>query len=448
MPSRLKWKQGTLLLVATALAVAIAASVASAHPQQSGRTLTIYGMGGRDDVAQGRLDIANRVIEGLGSKVENPVAGFNDQAFLARLAARDIPDLVYMSRDNVGTYAARGVLSPLEGCLRAENVNRNQYRQAALSQVTYNGRLYAIPEFTNQITLIVNNNIARQSNVNVADIQTTNWQRLRQANRRMLRVQDGRVTRIGFDPKLPEFFPLWVKWFGADLISKNGLRAQLNTPQAVQALTFANNLIRDHGGWDRFKAFRDTLDYFGRINPMSGNTIGATPFESFWYNVLAEGAPVDITAKYFTNRRGGPITMIAGNGWVIPKGARNPGLACKFIKAMTATASWKAVAKNRFDLRRRQGRAFTGLYTANTEADVEIYEDIYQPMGNRQFDEAVSLLVRAPRYAFAIPLSPASAQFRQAWIDAVNRVLTGQQSPRAALNRAQREAQRAINQAR
>jgi multiple sugar transport system substrate-binding protein len=238
-----------------------------------------------------------------------------------------------------------------------------------------------------------------------------------------------------------------VKWAGKDLISKNGLKAQLNSREAIAALEFAHSLIRDHGGWDRFKAFRDTLDYFGRINPMSGNAMGATPFESFWYNVLAEGAPVDITAKYFTNRKGGPITMISGNAWAIPRGARNQDLACKFMESMTSVAAWRAVGKSRFDLRRRQGRAFTGLYTANATADVRIYEDIYQPMGNKQFDDAVSLLVRAPRYAFSIPLSPASAQFRQAWVDAVNRVLEGRQTPRQALNQAQREAQKAIDDA-
>jgi multiple sugar transport system substrate-binding protein len=404
-------------------------------------------MGGRDDVAQGRLDIANKVIENAGSKVENPVAGFNDQAFLARLAARDIPDLVYMGRSSIGTYAARNALLPLANCIRSERINRNQYRKAALDEVTYKGQLYGLPEFTNQITLIVNNDVARQAGVSVNDIQTTNWPRLRQANRRMLRVQDGRVTRIGVDPKLPEFFPLWVKWAGKDLISKNGLKAQLNSREAIAALEFAHSLIRDHGGWDRFKAFRDTLDYFGRINPMSGNAMGATPFESFWYNVLAEGAPVDITAKYFTNRKGGPITMISGNAWAIPRGARNQDLACKFMESMTSVAAWRAVGKSRFDLRRRQGRAFTGLYTANATADVRIYEDIYQPMGNKQFDDAVSLLVRAPRYAFSIPLSPASAQFRQAWVDAVNRVLEGRQTPRQALNQAQREAQKAIDDA-
>ena len=449
------WKQSGLMLGLVALCAVVAAGIAGAQPSetatasgpQAGRTLNIYGAGGRDDVAQGRLDIANKVIEAGGDSVSNPVAGFNDQAFLARLAARDIPDLVTMSRDLVGTYAAKNTLVPLTNCLRSQSIDRKMYRQAALKQVTYKGLLYGLPEFTNQITLIVNNDVARAAGVPVADIQTTNWKKLRAANKKLLKIENGRVTRIGFDPKLPEFFPLWVKWFGKDLISADGLRAQLNSTAAVAALNFAYSLIRDHGGWDKFKAFRDTFDYFGRINPMSGNQMGATPFESFWYNVLAEGAPVDITAKFFTNRRGGPITMLSGSAWVIPRGAADQDLACKFMKSMTSVASWKAVAKARFDLRKRQGRAFTGLYTANARADVAIYEDIYQPMGNKQFDDAVTLLVRAPRYGFAIPLSPASTEFRQAWIEAVNRVLEGRQTPRQALNQAQREAQAAINKA-
>ena len=116
-----------------------------------------------------------------------------------------------------------------------------------------------------------------------------------------------------------------------------------------------------------------------------------------------------------------------------------------WMKSMTAVDTWVSVAKDRLNLRRRQGRAFTGLYTANTRADVKIYEDVYQPIGKKQFDDAVRLLVQSSRYAFALPVSPGSAELRQAYLDAVNRVLTGRQTPRAALNQAQREAQAAID---
>jgi multiple sugar transport system substrate-binding protein len=170
--------------------------------------------------------------------------------------------------------------------------------------------------------------------------------------------------------------------------------------------------------------------------------------ESWYYNVLADSSPnVDITAKFFTNRKGGPLTLFTGSGWAIPRGSKNPELACKWMKAMTAVNTWVSVAKDRYDLRKRQNRAFTGLYTANARADVKIYEDIYQPSGKRQFDSAVRLLVQSSRYAFAMPPSPASAEVRQAWMDGINRVLAGKQSPKAALDQAQREAQRAIDQA-
>ena len=49
--------------------------------------------------------------------------------------------------------------------------------------------------------------------------------------------------------------------------------------------------------------------------------------------------------------------------------------------------------------------------------------------------------------AFATPPSPAVAEFQKAWQDAVNRVLTGQMEPAEALERAQGEAQAALDKA-
>jgi multiple sugar transport system substrate-binding protein len=46
-----------------------------------------------------------------------------------------------------------------------------------------------------------------------------------------------------------------------------------------------------------------------------------------------------------------------------------------------------------------------------------------------------------------MPASPASAEFAQAWQDAINKVLGGQATPKAALDQAQKVAQKAIDDA-
>ena len=74
-----------------------------------------------------------------------------------------------------------------------------------------------------------------------------------------------------------------------------------------------------------------------------------------------------------------------------------------------------------------------------------MYQDIYQPFGHPQFDDAVKILVADARYGFELPPTPGGQQFIQAYGDAVLRCLTGQQTPQQALDQAQKEAQAAID---
>jgi multiple sugar transport system substrate-binding protein len=431
-----------VLLAAAALA-AIAVSAAGARTTKSAAgTLNIYGYGPGDDVQENRAAYAKDQLN--GTTISRPAGDFNDQQFLTQLASGQVPDLVRMGRPRVAQYASKGVLQPMDSCV---NPVKKQYRVGALKAMTYNGHIYGLPEFTNQITLIVNQSAFKSAGVPISAAQTTNWKQLLATAKKLTKLDaSGNVTRIGFDPKIPEFFPLWVKWFGKDIISKNGLKAQLNTPQAIAALTYTVSIINAEGGWNKFKAFRDTFDFFGKGNPLVKDQLGFWPMESFIYNVFSNNSPdADLVAKYFTNRKGGPITMFSGNGWVVPKGSKNADAACAYMKAVTSVSSWTTAAKKRFDARKAAGSTFTGLYTANTAADKKVYEDIYQSFGHPQFDAAVKILVNAPKYGFELPPSPGGQQFVQAYLDAINRVLAGQQTPRQALNQAQREAQTAIN---
>jgi len=428
------------------LTLAIAAIAATAASAKSDRTaagpLNIYGYGPGDDTQENRAIYAAGQL--TGTQVNRPAGDFNDQVFLTRLASGDVPDLVRMPRQRVVQYAAKGVLQPMDSCVAPV---KSQYRAGALKGMTYGGKIYGLPEFTNQITLVVNQSAFKSAGVPISDAQTKNLKQLFQTTKKLVKFDSsGNLTRIGFDPKVPEFFPLWVKWYGKDLISKDGLKAQLNSKEAVAALAFAKQLINAQGGWNRFNAFRQTFDWFGAQNPLVKDQIGFIPYESFIYNSFSNASPnVDLLAKFFTNRKGGPITMFSGNGWAVPKNSKNAADACEYMKAVTSTQAWLAAAKKRYDARKAAGSTFTGYYTANNQADTKVYEDIYQSFGKPQFDEAVKVLVAAGKYGFELPSSPAGQQFIQAYYDAINRVLTGDQTPKQALDQAQKEAQKAID---
>ena len=403
--------------------------------------LTIMGFGTGDDVAETRAAIATKAV---GVNVDRPSGGFNDQTFLAAIASGNVPDLVYLDRQKVGTYAAKGAFQPLTSCIKSHKINTKQYRIPGLNEVTYKGQIYGIPEFYNVRTVLIDNDVLDQTHTPIGWLKTSNWTNLEKAAKKMYKEEGGKVTRIGFDPKIPEFFPLWAKANGVDILSKDGLHPHLNDPRAVAALEYTYKLIQDQGGWDKFKAFRDTWDFFGSGNQVAKDQVGAWPMEQWYYNVLASSSPkVHITALQFLNRKGQPINYETGSAWAIPKGAKNPDLACTWMKAMTSVSTWLAAAKNRAELRKKANQPYTGILTGNAVADKLIYSQTYTSI-NKYFDEAVKKFVDLQRYSFNIPASPASAEFAQAWNDAINRVLAGQQSPKAALDQAQKEAIAAI----
>jgi multiple sugar transport system substrate-binding protein len=402
-----------------------------------------FGTNG-DDVAKNRFAIAEKAV--APAKVNAPNGGFNEQQFLADLASKQVPDLVYWDRAYVGTYAAKGALMPLDSCIKSDKIDTSQYRQAALQSVTYKGHIYGIPEFFDVRTLIVDTDVADQAGVTGKDLNTANTTRLKQAALKMYKHNGGQVTRIGFDPKLPEFFPLWAKAFGANILSKDGLHPDLNSKQAIAALTYANSLIQAQGGYNAFLAFRNTWDFFGGDNQVAKNQVGAWPMEEWYYNVLASSSPdVHVAAIPFRSRTGDPINYSTGSAWSIPKGSKNAAAACQWMKSMTATPTWVAVANIRKAAYAKKNQYWTGLFTANAKADALINKPTAgEP---KRWASIINTVENAEHYSFALPASPASAQFNTAWTNAVNRVLQGQQTPTQALDQAQKEAVAAIKAA-
>jgi multiple sugar transport system substrate-binding protein len=354
-----------------------------------------------------------------------------------------------MGRDILGTYAANGTLIPLDECIANEGIDMSQYRDVAVAQSTFNGSVYGIPEFFNSLMLKINTKALEDVGLTLDDVSTTDWAAVSALNEQLTVGNGATLTRMGFDSKLPEFLPLWTAAIGGSMLTEDGRTATLNSPEVVQALEFAVSIYGQQGGFAAMKAFRDTWDFFGANNQIVADQIGFWPMEQWYMNVLAGGSPdAPVAFKAVTDQDGNPITYVTGSAWAIPVGSGNPEAACAFARAMTSPEAWTRAAQVRADLRAESGAINTGVYTANRVADGLIFDGgIVGPIENPAFQQGVDVILSLQDAGFGLPTNPAGAEFKQAWQDAVNRVLNGEQTAQEALDQAQAEAQAALDAA-
>jgi multiple sugar transport system substrate-binding protein len=408
--------------------------------------LTVMGFGADDEIGSVRLDEAKKA---LGSKVKvKLIEGDLDiQQFLNSVASGQPPEVVYADRTQIGTFASRGAIIPLDDCIDGEGIDTSVFRKPALDQVTFDGKVYGVPEFNVVQITQANSSLLSKAGLTLEDVNGSDWDAVAAADKKLMKESGGKLTVIGYDSKMPEFLPLWAKANGADLISADGKTAQLDDPKVIEALKFAVGIYDAQGGFSKVKAYRDSADFFGGGNQFASSTLGAMPMEQWYVNVLNDVSPqAPVAFDTFRDKQGEPLAFASGSAWGIPKGSKNPEAACRFAKTMTMTSSWVKAAEARVKKRGSEGGMFTGVLTGNTEADEKI-RAMVKPSGDAKWDQAVEATYTANDHTFSLPANPAGEEFETAWQDAVNRVLNGQQSPEEAMAQAQKEGQKALDEA-
>jgi multiple sugar transport system substrate-binding protein len=407
--------------------------------------LTVMGFGATDEIATTRLDEAKKALGDV--KVKLIEGDLDIQQFLSAVATGEPPEIVYADRNQIGTFASRGAVIPLDDCIEGEGIDMDAFNEAAVDQVTFADEVYGVPEFNVVQIIQANGDLLQKAGLSVEDVNGSDWQAVSDANEKLMKTEGSKLTVIGFDSKLPEFLPMWAKANGADLISEDGRTAQLDDPAVVEALEFAVGIYDAQGGFSKVKAFRDSADFFGEGNQFAVGSLGAMPMEQWYVNVLNDVSP-DAPMAFDTVRttEGDPLAFASGSAWAIPKGSKNPEAACRYAATMTKTDTWIKAAEARIALREKEGGLFTGLLTGNVEADEQI-QGMVEPSGDQKWDTAVEKTYEANENTFALPANPAGEEFEAAWQDAVNRVLNGQQEPADAMAQAQEEGQQVLDEA-
>lgn len=406
--------------------------------------LSVMGFSGVDEVATSRVEFTESELGG-DVEVELIEGDLDIQQFLSAVASGEPPELLYADRDQVGSLAARGALIPLDRCIEGEGIDMDQFRESAVEQVTLDGEVYGIPEFNQVQVTMANADLLSAAGVTIEEVNGSDREAMTQANLALAKSEGGSVSVIGVDSKLPEFLPLWVAAAGGSLISDDGRTAMLDSPEAVESLTWAAGIYEDQGGFSAVKAFRDSADFFGEGNQFATNALGAMPMEQWYINVLNEVSP-DAPMAFDTVRttEGEPIAFAGGSAWAIPSGTENAAAACRWARAMTSVEAWQAAADARLAVREEEGKPFTGILTGNSVADEEIRAMVTS--GGEPWDSGVEAMYEANDHTVSLPANPADAEFEQAMQDAVNSVLNGEATPEEALADAQETAQKALDE--
>lgn len=444
----------------TALALGVAAVIALAgcgggpaadqgsaeFTQNPSGSLSAWGFNNADEVGTSRLEHAKSQLDGV--EVSMDQTAFDPQKFTTRVASGQIADVVQMNANEVATYAAQDLLTPLDECFSTHGMDPTEYfYPAVLGDISYDDQIYAVPQFYQPPAIMLNMRVLKQAGVQPEDIDTSDPDRLIAAIEKMYTEQDGNPTRLGFHAVADGQAALWILGYGGQLMDEAG-RPTLDDPANVDGLEVLKRIADAQGGFAEVKSFSDSFDWFGEQNQYVTDQVGAQLNAQWYVNVLTPYVDdVQISAVPFHNSDGEPFTVTSGTSFVIPAGAKNKDAACAWAINLVSKDAWMAAGEARAEtVEKTEGALNTGLFTGSPVADQAIRESYVSSTGNTGFDQTIDTYYQIVGEGETLGASPAGQQINNELTNVVSAVLLGKKEPEQALKDAQAAALRAYQQ--
>ena len=406
-------------------------------------TLNAWGFDNADDVGTSRLDYAKSQLKGVDVKIDQTT--FDAQKFTTRVASGNVPDVVQMDSNFVATYAAQGLIVPLDKCYSTYDVDpAKSYYPAVVGNITYEDKVWAVPQFYQPPAIILNERVMKAAGVTDDQIDTSKPDELVAAVKKMYKSSGGNPTTLGFDPVATGQAPLWMLAFGGKLVGADG-KPTLDTAANAKAIGVLQKIVDAQGGWAKMKSFTDAFDSFGDGNQFVKDQVGAQVDAQWYVNVLSPYVDkIDVSAVPFRDSSGQPFTAASGTAFVIPANAKNPSAACDWMLNLTSQKAWMAAGAARAKTLAKTPDAInTGLFTGSPAADQAIREKYVKSSGNAGFDKTIATYYDIVGSGKSIGASPAGQQIQSELQNAITSALLGDKSPEKALSDAQAAAMQA-----
>lgn len=419
---------------------------ASPPPFDREASIVSWGFGAEETnpMAFSRIDAFKSAYPSIDLEL---VPEFDDQKLLTAVASGQLPDLLWMDRSKIASWAARDVLLDLDDYFTSSNIDTSDFYPSALEQSTFDGKRYGLPQFMDVRALYVNLDALGEAGVEPDALDTSDWDNLSALGEQLVKAEGDKIERWGFDHKIQAgHIWLWGTGNGGSFISDDGKTATFDDPKVVEALQWGVDAYDKQGGYQKYQAVSTTWqgdEQFAR------GQVALTEYENWMLGIVARVTPDLNFRVYGIKERGGDgyVSYAGGNAWCIPKDAKDPDAAWAFIAFMNRLDTWRAGAAGVKEFQQSEGRPYVPSLTASISADQMQIDEYYEPIAG-PFDEAVSLWPEILKQSFPIPVSKTSVSAQLQDImqqDGVNPALQGDESPADALADANQAAQEAID---
>jgi multiple sugar transport system substrate-binding protein len=351
------------------------------------------------------------------------------------LAAGDVPDLIWMHDTRNQTFAAKGMLLPLDDYIKKLPPLGWPYDfyPSQVASFQYKGKQYGIPYDFAPGGFYFNKTMFDKAGVSYPPEWATDWtfdDMLEKAKKLTKDINgDGKIDEYGVQMPTGGWNTYWViRSFGGDLFNQNTKKATLTNPNTVKALQFIADC-----------AFK------WKVHPVLSATDAQRAFVSgkvgMQFSLNDEAFGIDkVVGDNFkwgvAPSPKGPVRraqFVGGSALAIPKGAKNADIAYELIRYMLSNP--ECLPTN--------GRVGSQIVLRKSFYPYALNESLYKKLPNYYyvFAELGSKDGVMPWYF------PGFQEYDALWSRYMDPVfVTGKMSAKEALSKYQIEAQKILDQ--
>lgn len=316
----------------------------------------------------------------------------NPQKLMTAIVGNVAPDVISQDRFTISDWASRGAFLSLDEFIERDKGKDplcpvpEQYYPAPWKEAMYEGKVFAIPNSSDDRVLYYNKSVFREhaAKLRAAGLDPERpprtWSEVLAYSKVLtLRSKDGALERVGF---LPNYGNSWLYLYSfqanGTFMSPDGTKCTLASPETEEALKFMVAGYDILGGYEEAKKFQDALKGGERDPFITGKV--AMKVDGDWiitslarYGPKLEfgtaPAPVPDDRYYrrgrFKDEKDQFITWVGGFSLAIPKGARNVEAAWRYIKYMSSVEAAIIDYSASQEWERRRGRIMVPRVMAN-----------------------------------------------------------------------------------